>query len=279
MLPLDDRTRARAARALERPVGRGAARTLHLLSGHVAGSGRRRRQRARPVVQDPRRRRDHRCRTARASSSPTARASAGTRCSSRTRSCTTSTTSSASRRSRQFVSPELKPGKYTLGMEFTREKAGKYHESIGTTKLYVNDKVVAEGPMRAQVGKFTLCGRRPLRRARQRRRRQPRLQVARHVQGRHHPRRRRHASKRRSTSTSRRWPQRRSRSTSRGSRRSTGGPARAVGQAVCVADELASVMALMVLALGGCQRPCQKRLNVVPGPCGVPVDKLISGSC
>ncbi len=58
----------------------------------------------------------------------------------------------------QFVSPELKPGKYTLGMEFTREKAGPNHESIGTTKLYVNDKVVAEGPMRAQVGKFTLSG-------------------------------------------------------------------------------------------------------------------------
>ena len=31
-------------------------------------------------------------------------------------------------------------------------------ESMGKTKLYVNDKVVAEGPMRAQVGKFTLCG-------------------------------------------------------------------------------------------------------------------------
>ncbi|MGA8151489.1 MAG: sulfatase-like hydrolase/transferase [Terriglobales bacterium] len=58
----------------------------------------------------------------------------------------------------KFVSPELKPGKYTLGMEFTRESAGKYHESVGKTKLYVNDKVVAEGPMRAQVGKFTLCG-------------------------------------------------------------------------------------------------------------------------
>ena len=58
----------------------------------------------------------------------------------------------------QFVSPPLKPGKYTLGMEFTREKAGENHESLGKTKLYVNDKVVAEGPMRAQVGKFTLCG-------------------------------------------------------------------------------------------------------------------------
>src|SRR5208337_2219096 len=46
----------------------------------------------------------------------------------------------------------------TLGMEFARESAGKYHESVGTTKLYVNDKVAAQGPMRAQIGKFTLCG-------------------------------------------------------------------------------------------------------------------------
>jgi len=58
----------------------------------------------------------------------------------------------------KFVSPELKPGKYTLGMEFIREKAGPNQESLGKTKLYVNDKVVAEGPMRAQVGKFTLSG-------------------------------------------------------------------------------------------------------------------------
>ena len=58
----------------------------------------------------------------------------------------------------QFISGELKPGKYTLGMEFVRESMGKFHESIGKAKLYVNDKVVAEGPMRAQVGKFTLCG-------------------------------------------------------------------------------------------------------------------------
>lgn len=58
----------------------------------------------------------------------------------------------------KFVSPELKPGKHTLGMEFIRESMGPNHESIGTTKLYVNEKVVAEGPMRAQVGKFTLSG-------------------------------------------------------------------------------------------------------------------------
>jgi arylsulfatase len=58
----------------------------------------------------------------------------------------------------RFSSGELTPGKHVLGMEFVREGAGKYKESTGTAKLYVNDKVVAQGPMRAQVGKFTLSG-------------------------------------------------------------------------------------------------------------------------
>ncbi len=58
----------------------------------------------------------------------------------------------------QFVSPALEPGKYTLGMEFNRDGVGKYGESLGTTCLYVNDRVVAEGPMRTQAGKFTLSG-------------------------------------------------------------------------------------------------------------------------
>ncbi|WP_018344774.1 arylsulfatase [Cytophaga aurantiaca] len=59
----------------------------------------------------------------------------------------------------QFISSvPLKPGKYTVGMEFIKEKVGPYHESIGTMKLYINDKVVAQGPMRAQVGSFSLVG-------------------------------------------------------------------------------------------------------------------------
>ena len=57
-----------------------------------------------------------------------------------------------------FASPPLKPGKYTFGMEFTREKTGEHGEAVGTMKLYVNDKVVAQGPMRTQAGKFTLSG-------------------------------------------------------------------------------------------------------------------------
>jgi arylsulfatase len=59
----------------------------------------------------------------------------------------------------QFVSSvDLKPGKYTLGMEFTRTGAGPHNESLGMTKLYVNDQVVAEGPMKTQPAKFTLSG-------------------------------------------------------------------------------------------------------------------------
>jgi arylsulfatase len=58
-----------------------------------------------------------------------------------------------------FVSKvDVKPGKHTLGVEFTREKAGEHGESIGTAKLYIDDQVVAEGPMKTQPGKFTLSG-------------------------------------------------------------------------------------------------------------------------
>jgi arylsulfatase len=53
---------------------------------------------------------------------------------------------------------DIKPGKHTFGLEFTREKAGEKGESIGTAKLYIDDQVVAEGPMKTQPGKFTLSG-------------------------------------------------------------------------------------------------------------------------
>ena len=57
-----------------------------------------------------------------------------------------------------FVSEALSPGKYTLGVEFIRESTGKNGETIGTTNLYVDDKVVAGGPMKTQPAKFTLSG-------------------------------------------------------------------------------------------------------------------------
>jgi arylsulfatase len=43
-------------------------------------------------------------------------------------------------------------------MEFERESTGKNGEQIGKAKLYINDQVVATGPMRTQPGKFTLSG-------------------------------------------------------------------------------------------------------------------------
>lgn len=52
----------------------------------------------------------------------------------------------------------LTPGKHVLGVEFTRDSAGDKGESIGSAKLYIDDKVVAEGPMKTQPAKFTLSG-------------------------------------------------------------------------------------------------------------------------
>lgn len=57
-----------------------------------------------------------------------------------------------------LISKDLKPGTYTLGAEFIREKAGEHSESLGAAKLYVGDKVVAEGPWKTQPAKFTLSG-------------------------------------------------------------------------------------------------------------------------
>jgi arylsulfatase A-like enzyme len=58
-----------------------------------------------------------------------------------------------------FVSKgELKPGKHTVGVEFTREKTGEHGESLGTAKLYIDEQLVAQGPMRTQPGKFGLGG-------------------------------------------------------------------------------------------------------------------------
>jgi arylsulfatase len=58
-----------------------------------------------------------------------------------------------------FFSPEpLKPGRYTLGMEFVREGKREQGENLGKAKLYVNDKAVADGAMKTQPAKFTLSG-------------------------------------------------------------------------------------------------------------------------
>ena len=91
-----------------------------------------------------------------------------------------------------------------------RESAGKYHESVGKTKLYVNDKVVAEGPMRAQVGKFTLCGDGLCVGFDSADAVSEEYKAPATVQGRDDPRSSASPSRRRSTSTSRSWPRPRS---------------------------------------------------------------------
>ena len=58
----------------------------------------------------------------------------------------------------QFVGDGVTTGKRVLGMEFTKESIGDHHEAHGTTKLYIDDQLVAEGPMRTQPGHFALCG-------------------------------------------------------------------------------------------------------------------------
>jgi arylsulfatase A-like enzyme len=59
-----------------------------------------------------------------------------------------------------FVSSsDLRPGKFTVGMEFVRgDKPGPNGESLGKTTLFIDDKPVAAGDMRTQAGKFTLSG-------------------------------------------------------------------------------------------------------------------------
>ena len=58
----------------------------------------------------------------------------------------------------QFVGAGIEPGRHVLGMEFIKESIGEHKEAHGTTKLYIDDTAVAEGPMRTQPGHFALCG-------------------------------------------------------------------------------------------------------------------------
>lgn len=58
-----------------------------------------------------------------------------------------------------FVSTEPLPvGRHIIGVEFAKEGTGPHHEAIGHTTVWLDDRVVAQGPMRTQCGSFTLCG-------------------------------------------------------------------------------------------------------------------------
>jgi arylsulfatase A-like enzyme len=49
-------------------------------------------------------------------------------------------------------------GRHIVGVEFAKEGHGKYGEAQGQMKLYLDDKVVAEGAFRTQCGHYSLCG-------------------------------------------------------------------------------------------------------------------------
>lgn len=49
-------------------------------------------------------------------------------------------------------------GRHTIGVEFVKEKMSEKNETLGTMKLYVDGKVVAEAPFRTQAGHYALAG-------------------------------------------------------------------------------------------------------------------------
>ena len=49
-------------------------------------------------------------------------------------------------------------GTHLVGVEFTKESMGEHHESLGPLKVYVDDEIVAEAPIRTMTGHFSLCG-------------------------------------------------------------------------------------------------------------------------
>src|SRR5918995_1835614 len=55
--------------------------------------------------------------------------------------------------------PEIPaPGRHILRVDSTRETVDDEYQTGGTTRLYVNDQQVAEGPMRAMAIQFSLSG-------------------------------------------------------------------------------------------------------------------------
>jgi arylsulfatase len=50
------------------------------------------------------------------------------------------------------------PGEHIVGVEFTKERMGQYTEAHGLLKLYVDDKIVAQGEIRTMSGHFSLSG-------------------------------------------------------------------------------------------------------------------------
>jgi arylsulfatase len=60
-------------------------------------------------------------------------------------------------RRRYLSSQASTSGRHIVGVEFVRERTGEHHETHGTAKLHVDDRVVESGSIRTQA-RFTLCG-------------------------------------------------------------------------------------------------------------------------
>jgi arylsulfatase A-like enzyme len=58
----------------------------------------------------------------------------------------------------RIVAPAPASGHHVVGVEFTKERMGEHHESVGPLRLYVDDEVVAQAEIRTMTGHFTLCG-------------------------------------------------------------------------------------------------------------------------
>ena len=129
-------------------LGGTASRPLRLLPGYGARAGRRRRQRARSLVQDPRQCRDHRCGCSRRDLRPRL-ALRRTRAVHQGSKLYYVYNFLGIKPEQKFVSSAISNPANTRSAWSSRGAAPvQHHESLGTTKLYVNDKVVAEGPMK-----------------------------------------------------------------------------------------------------------------------------------
>jgi arylsulfatase len=58
----------------------------------------------------------------------------------------------------RLSAPAPSPGKHIVGVDFKKDKQGQNGESIGTLKLYIDEKSVAQGQFRTMTGRFALCG-------------------------------------------------------------------------------------------------------------------------
>jgi len=57
-----------------------------------------------------------------------------------------------------LVAEAPREGTHIVGVEFTKERMGEHFETVGTAKLYIDDKVVAEQEIRTIAAFYALCG-------------------------------------------------------------------------------------------------------------------------